>query len=248
MAIKRDVKYPGRWNPADSDFPMGGPKNRTTATSLDGSFFDREFMADYESFFQRLMTEAGIAANESSDTAPTSQFFSALESVMASTPSDWDADVVSQAESEAGTAETARKWTAQRVRQSIVQYSAAKSGSSDQTFSVATPTSAEHAATKSYVDSVAATTYYQGFDPRETLYPVGHILIAYFTGEENATKLNKNFQIRVMSDAAQFVRYADPTYTGYVLGGEDIVQGQWKYIGRLPAIDGIAAGLYQRVI
>lgn len=78
MAIKRDQRYPGRWTPANADFPLGGPKNRTTSTSQDGSYFDREWIADYEAFYQRLMSEAGIAANGSSDTAPTSQFYNAL--------------------------------------------------------------------------------------------------------------------------------------------------------------------------
>lgn len=78
MAVKRDSRYPGRWTAANADFPLGGPKNRTTYTSKDGSYFDREWIADYEAFYQRLMSEAGIAANGSSDTAPTSQFYSAL--------------------------------------------------------------------------------------------------------------------------------------------------------------------------
>lgn len=37
-----------------------------------------------------------------------------------SNPRDWTAAIVSQTEAEAGTASTARKWTAQRVRQSIL--------------------------------------------------------------------------------------------------------------------------------
>ena len=79
MAVKRDSRYPGRWSPADADFPLGGPKNRTTPTSQDGSYFNRDFIADYEAFFQRLMTEGGVTANETPDTAPTSQFYSAFE-------------------------------------------------------------------------------------------------------------------------------------------------------------------------
>jgi hypothetical protein len=84
MAVKRDSRYPGRWTPADADFPLGGPKNRTTTTSQDGSYFNRDFIADYEAFFQRLMAEGGVTVNETPDTAPTSQFYSALLSAMAS--------------------------------------------------------------------------------------------------------------------------------------------------------------------
>ena len=79
MAVKRDSRYPGRWTPADADFPLGGPKNRTTPTSQDGSYFNRDFIADYEAFFQRLMAEGGVTVNETPDTAPTSQFYSAFE-------------------------------------------------------------------------------------------------------------------------------------------------------------------------
>lgn len=81
MAVKRDSRYPGRWTASDADFPLGGPKNRTTTTSQDGSYFNRDFIADYEAFFQRLMTEAGITANETPDTAPTSQFFEAMKNI-----------------------------------------------------------------------------------------------------------------------------------------------------------------------
>lgn len=82
MAVKRDSRYPGRWTPADADFPLGGPKNRTTPTSQDGSYFNRDFIADYEAFFQRLMAEGGVTANEAPDTAPTSQFYEALSSLI----------------------------------------------------------------------------------------------------------------------------------------------------------------------
>lgn len=79
MAVKRDSRYPGRWTPADADFPLGGPKNRTTSTSQDGSYFNKDFISDYEAFFQRLMVEGGVTVNETPDTAPTSQFYSAFE-------------------------------------------------------------------------------------------------------------------------------------------------------------------------
>lgn len=82
MAVKRDSRYPGRWTPADADFPLGGPKNRTTSTSQDGSYFNRDFIADYEAFFQRLMAEGGVTANEAPDTAPTSQFFAAMQNYL----------------------------------------------------------------------------------------------------------------------------------------------------------------------
>lgn len=85
MAVKRDSRYPGRWTPADADFPLGGPKNRTTPTSQDGSYFNRDFISDYEAFFQRLIVEGGVTVNETPDTAPTSQFFEAMQNYFFST-------------------------------------------------------------------------------------------------------------------------------------------------------------------
>lgn len=78
MAINRADRYPGRWEPANADYPLGGPKNRTSPTSKDGSYFEKDWIADYEAFFQRLIIEGGISVNETPDTAPTSQFYDAL--------------------------------------------------------------------------------------------------------------------------------------------------------------------------
>lgn len=79
MAVRKDLLYPGRWNPSDADFPLGGPKNRTAPGAQDGSYFDNAWIKDYEAFFGRLMTEVGVIANETSDTAINSQFYTAFE-------------------------------------------------------------------------------------------------------------------------------------------------------------------------
>ena len=91
MAVRKDLLYPGRWNPSDADFPLGGPKNRTAPGSQDGSYFDNAWIKDYEAFFGRLMTESGVNANEASDTAANSQFFEALIKGSVANPrnSDW---------------------------------------------------------------------------------------------------------------------------------------------------------------
>lgn len=84
MAVRKDLLYPGRWNPSNADFPLGGPKNRTAPGAQDGSYFDNAWIKDYEAFFGRLMTEGGVTANETPDTANTSQFFEAFSNTKSS--------------------------------------------------------------------------------------------------------------------------------------------------------------------
>jgi hypothetical protein len=85
MTIQRDVKYPGRWIAADADYPLGGPKNRTTPTSADGSYFDKDWIADSEAFHGKLIADAGITPNNTPDTAQASQihdaFVDAIETI-----------------------------------------------------------------------------------------------------------------------------------------------------------------------
>ncbi|AUR94921.1 hypothetical protein NVP1199A_55 [Vibrio phage 1.199.A._10N.286.55.C10] len=80
MAIRKDVDYPGRWEAATTEYPMGKPKNRTTSTSKDGSYFEKKWFQDYEAFFGALLNEAEVSPNGSVDTAESSQFFDALTS------------------------------------------------------------------------------------------------------------------------------------------------------------------------
>lgn len=80
MSIRKDVDYPGRWDAATTEYPMGKPKNRTTSTSKDGSYLEKKWIQDYEAFFGALLNEVGVSPNGSVDTAESSQFFDALTS------------------------------------------------------------------------------------------------------------------------------------------------------------------------
>lgn len=80
MAIRKDVDYPGRWEAATTEYPMGKPKNRTTSTSKDGSYFEKKWFQDYEAFFGAMLNDAGVSPNGTVDTAEASQFFNALTS------------------------------------------------------------------------------------------------------------------------------------------------------------------------
>lgn len=78
MAINRADRYPGRWETESADYPLGKPKNRTSETSKDGTYPEKDWISDYEAFFGALMTEAGYTANATVDTSQNSQFFDAL--------------------------------------------------------------------------------------------------------------------------------------------------------------------------
>lgn len=78
MSIRKDVDYPGRWDAATTEYPMGKPKNRTTSTSKDGSYLEKKWIQDYEAFFGALLNEAGFTPNGTVDTAESSQFFDAM--------------------------------------------------------------------------------------------------------------------------------------------------------------------------
>lgn len=78
MALQRDVRYPGRWTAANSAHPQGAFKNRTAPGSLDGSYIEQDWANDWDGFFARLMTIAGMTANGTIDTATSSQYYDAL--------------------------------------------------------------------------------------------------------------------------------------------------------------------------
>lgn len=82
MSIRKDVDYPGRWDAATTEYPMGKPKNRTTSTSKDGSYLEKKWIQDYEAFFGAMLNEAGFTPNGTVDTANSSQFFDALVSTI----------------------------------------------------------------------------------------------------------------------------------------------------------------------
>lgn len=77
MATNRATRYPGRWGAVSADYPMGVPKNRTSDTAKDGSYFEKDWIADYEAFFGAILTDAGESPNGVVDTAQNSQIYNA---------------------------------------------------------------------------------------------------------------------------------------------------------------------------
>lgn len=78
MAIDKVTRYPGRWD-TSSDYPMGQPKNRTSETSNDGTYFEKDWLSDYEAAFGNFMNEAELSPDGNVDTADSSQFAEAIK-------------------------------------------------------------------------------------------------------------------------------------------------------------------------
>ncbi|WP_368647975.1 hypothetical protein [Castellaniella ginsengisoli] len=78
MALNLDDRYPGRAGGKTLDYPQGSFKNRTSPNAQDGTFLEQDWANDMLAFFQALMSNAGMAANNVVDTARASQYFDAL--------------------------------------------------------------------------------------------------------------------------------------------------------------------------
>lgn len=79
MSLKLNERYPARFNNPTAGYPQGSFKNRTTPTSKDGSYLEKDWANDKEGFFQSLLSAAGITANGAVDAVGASQFFDALQ-------------------------------------------------------------------------------------------------------------------------------------------------------------------------
>lgn len=78
MALKRNERYVGRFDNPTAAHPQGGFKNRTSPSSQDGSYLEADWANDWDGFFSRLLTVAGVTANGTVDSATSSQYYDAL--------------------------------------------------------------------------------------------------------------------------------------------------------------------------
>lgn len=83
MALKRNEKYPGRFNNPTAAHPQGGFKNRTSPAAQDGSYLEADWANDWDGFFSSLLSVAGIAANGNVDEVGASQYFLAAQTLFA---------------------------------------------------------------------------------------------------------------------------------------------------------------------
>ena len=81
MALKRNETYPGRFSNPTDDHPQGAFKNRSAPGAQDGSYLEQGWANDWDGFFGRLLTIAGVTPNGSVDTASSSQYYDALKSL-----------------------------------------------------------------------------------------------------------------------------------------------------------------------
>jgi len=84
VALKRNERYPGRFDNPSTAHPQGAFKNRTSPTSQDGSYLEADWANDWDGFFSALLSNAGLSANGNVDSATASQYFTALRSLFLS--------------------------------------------------------------------------------------------------------------------------------------------------------------------
>lgn len=83
MAIDRNTRYPGRFDAPTAARPQGAFKNRSAPGAKDGSYLERDWANDWDGFFGSLLRSAGMNPNGTPDTALSSQYFNAMNSVIA---------------------------------------------------------------------------------------------------------------------------------------------------------------------
>ena len=81
MALKRNERYPGRFSNPTTAHPQGAFKNRSAPSVQDGSYLEQDWPNDWDGFFGRLLTLAGVSPNGSVDTALSSQYYDALKAL-----------------------------------------------------------------------------------------------------------------------------------------------------------------------
>lgn len=84
MALKRNERYPGRFSNPTTAQPQGAFKNRSAPGAQDGSYLEQDWANDWSGFFGRLLTLAGITPNGNVDTALSSQYYDALQTLTGS--------------------------------------------------------------------------------------------------------------------------------------------------------------------
>lgn len=78
MAVIRYNRYPGRFASATTSYPQGAFKNKSGPDAEDGSYAEADWLNDWDGFFGRLLTQAGMTANGTVDSALSSQYYDAL--------------------------------------------------------------------------------------------------------------------------------------------------------------------------
>lgn len=78
MAINWPIRFPGMSNAADNDYPAGSAKNVVTEGDGTGTPWVAEIVNDFLGFFQSLLSEGGLTADNTLDTVGDSQYMDGL--------------------------------------------------------------------------------------------------------------------------------------------------------------------------
>lgn len=96
MALKRNERYPGRFSNPTTAQPQGAFKNRTAPGAQDGSYLEQDWANDWSGFFGRLLTVAGITPNGNVDTALSSQYYDALNTLLLTRQTKYGAPMIGE--------------------------------------------------------------------------------------------------------------------------------------------------------
>lgn len=84
MAINPESRYPGKINPASTDYPYGAARNITLPGDGTGTPWEAAIVNDLFGFQQALLARAGVTPSGDPDTAVTSQYLTALSALVMS--------------------------------------------------------------------------------------------------------------------------------------------------------------------
>ena len=84
MALILPNYYPGRFNAPTAAYPHGSHKNRSTATSNDGSYYEQAWANDIQGFHSQLLSAAGITPSGVPDYVGASDLYDALRKLFLS--------------------------------------------------------------------------------------------------------------------------------------------------------------------
>lgn len=82
MTFRLEDKYPERCVPSDSSLPRGKFKNRTSPTSLDGSYLEQEWANDDRAFPDTILKMAGVVPDGEVDYPGKSQVYESLMAII----------------------------------------------------------------------------------------------------------------------------------------------------------------------
>lgn len=99
-----------------------------------------------------------------------------------------------------------------------------------------------------YIIENKSTPVYDETDNKETVYPIGHVMVAWL-GNGNPgygqSNINKTTKLYIVNDREDYQRYSADWYGSHSSG--TYVEGEWQYRGYVGSLAGVNSGLFVRV-